>query len=590
MEASFTPAPLPTNVDSTEHLEAVPDEYLSGDFHRPLLHTDAYCGSKYKYALKPLFYSAIFILLIELLERFSYYGIVNTQTPYLVGQYNPSWNANMTGVEASSYVSGSTAIAYSVPFLGGIIADAFLGDYFTIIVGTLVFYIPGLLLLALTTIPYLLGSTFSRGALTAGMLVLYPVGAGLIKSVVNVMGAKQYHPFLQSDQIQSYYVNFYLSINVGSLVGGILIPLLAQIDVTVAYMIPVGALALGLVLFLLGSRRYVRVTPRKDVIFKTLRIVGSTVMLKPFEKIKQSNGGSVDDGFVDGFKQLLAIIPISALTIPFNIAYAQMITVFSLQGMAMNSAGFIDSSMMLNFDPLAVLFFGFLIGSFLYPHLARRGVRIAITHKFAMGTAFGALAVLASIIVDYQIHKALEAGHQISILWQVFNYVFIGAGEIFAVASAYEAAYVIAPKDQKGFSSALNLFLVGAVPNFISISLYNACSMWFPVDGSDAAYEQSRVYNYLWVLFGISVGGVLLNLFPPIKNWVEHVHDRAIALSAEDANKAAAHSSSPPSSSVSAASAKEDVEEPEQTKTSDSELDELSFDEFTLDDVDLKDA
>lgn len=214
----------------------------------------------------------------------------------------------------------------------------------------------------------------------------------------------------------------------------------------------------------------------------------------------------------------------------------------------MQSAGFVDSSMMLNFDPIAVLIFGFLIGSFLYPYLSKRGIRIAVTHKFALGTAFGALAILASIIVDYQIHTALDAGRQLSIPWQVFNYIFIGAGEIFAIAAAYEAAYVIAPQEQKGFASALNLFLVGAVPNFISISLYNACSSWFPVNNTDVAYSTSKVYNYLWVLFGLSVFGVLINLFSPVKNWVERVHDKAIALNAK------VNASSEPSQQVSSSS------------------------------------
>lgn len=133
---------LPTNVDSNEHLGTLPNECLSGDPKRPLLYADAYSGYKYKYALNPLFYSVDFILVIELLERFSYYGIVDTQTSYLTGQYNKDWNANMTAVLATSYVSGCTAITNTVPFLGAIIADGFLGDYFTILFGMTLFYIP----------------------------------------------------------------------------------------------------------------------------------------------------------------------------------------------------------------------------------------------------------------------------------------------------------------------------------------------------------------------------------------------------------------------------------------------------------------
>ena len=78
------------------------------------------------------------------------------------------------------------------------------------------FYIPGLLLVSLTTFPNLLGPTFNTKVLSAGLLGLMPIGTGFIKSIVNVFGAKQFHP-LQSRQVESYYVNFYVAINIGAL-------------------------------------------------------------------------------------------------------------------------------------------------------------------------------------------------------------------------------------------------------------------------------------------------------------------------------------------------------------------------------------
>merc|ERR1719232_1147843 len=141
-------------------------------------------------------YSAIFILMVEGLERFAYYGLTYTEYQYLEGNYNKEWNAGLTSVEASSFTSASTAIAYSAPFLGGILADGLLGDYWEIVLGTCLLYIPGLLLIALTTIPYLFGPTFPTGVLTAGLVGLMPLGAGTIKAVVNVFGAKQFHPLL----------------------------------------------------------------------------------------------------------------------------------------------------------------------------------------------------------------------------------------------------------------------------------------------------------------------------------------------------------------------------------------------------------
>ena len=132
-------------------------------------------------------------------------------------RYNDDWNADMPSIIASSYVSISTAVAYTTPFLGALLADNLLGEYMTILLGSLVCYIPGLLLIAFTTIPQFLGQVFNSSAIRWGLLVLWPMGTGTVKACVNVFGAKQFHPILQSSLIESYYVNFYMCINIGAL-------------------------------------------------------------------------------------------------------------------------------------------------------------------------------------------------------------------------------------------------------------------------------------------------------------------------------------------------------------------------------------
>ena len=89
------PAPVPspggaalsrlTRVASPSQLVALPPELLSGDADRPLLHVDE-AGNEYKYYLDPMRRAVFFILLVEMLERFSFYGINYTATAYLTGQ------------------------------------------------------------------------------------------------------------------------------------------------------------------------------------------------------------------------------------------------------------------------------------------------------------------------------------------------------------------------------------------------------------------------------------------------------------------------------------------------------------------------
>jgi POT family proton-dependent oligopeptide transporter len=100
---------LPFNVCSEQDLKQLPEECLSGIKHRPLRHVTEN-GEVYHYSLQPMFFSVVFILLVELLERFSFYGVNYTQTSFLTGVYNRDWNADMNSVAASSYVSISTAV------------------------------------------------------------------------------------------------------------------------------------------------------------------------------------------------------------------------------------------------------------------------------------------------------------------------------------------------------------------------------------------------------------------------------------------------------------------------------------------------
>ena len=144
-----------------------------------------------------------------MMERLSFYGLNYTQASYLTGNYDRHWNAGMDAISASSYVAVSVAVAYTTPFLG-VVVDQLLGDYYSILAGCLLFYIPGLIVIAFTTIPGLLGDTFNRRALAIGLLVLWPTGTGMVKSLVNVFGARQFHPLLQSSLIEAYYVNFYM--------------------------------------------------------------------------------------------------------------------------------------------------------------------------------------------------------------------------------------------------------------------------------------------------------------------------------------------------------------------------------------------
>ena len=402
---------IPSNVGDESQLYLVPEDCLSGDDVRPLLHIDD-LGNKYRYALQPMVYSVILILIVELLERFCFYGIYYTQTLFLTGAYNEDWNAGFASVKATSFVSMSTMVAYTTPFVGAFMADSLWGDYKSILFGLLLFYLPGLLLLALTTIPYFLGDTFNEALLTLGVLFLWPMGTGIVKSIVNVFGAKQFHPLLQSSMIESYYVNFYMCINIGALAGIGIIPIVAQHNITFAYSWPVTLLALGALIFVAGTPRYVCSPPRGD-------------LWRSSKKRRRTSGRNIET------IPLWKIFRICLLIVPFCVGYNQMPTTFIVQGMVMTKAfGIFDVASMNSLDACSVLFFGYITASYIYPALARRGIKISTTGKFAIGSGLGALAICWALFIEHKIHQTYKTdGSQLNVLWQAPAYILIGGGK-----------------------------------------------------------------------------------------------------------------------------------------------------------------
>ena len=165
---------------------------------------------------------------------------------------------------------------------------------------------------------------------------------------------------------------------------------------------------------------------------------------------KESNDGPLPDTFVDGVWRLLKIIPVNLLILPFNIVYNCMTGIFILQGEAMREVGVINASFMNNFDSFSVLIVGFFASSWLYPFLERRNINFPYCYRFSLGSLLGACSIGSALIVDAQIRSQWnKEGTEVNIFAQLMNYAFVGAGEIFAVSTAYEAAFMIAPKEQK---------------------------------------------------------------------------------------------------------------------------------------------
>ena len=163
------------------------------------------------------------IILVEFMERYAYYAFRSVLVSFFVEKLHfPESSA----VSAFMYTS---ALAYFTPLAGGLISDALLGKYRTIMIFSTV-YVFGLVLLSMGAFTLEATSVFLG-------LFLIGVGTGGIKPCVSSFGADQLKYTksptgeiststpTSSSSIRLYFSAFYFAINVGALLSYIFSPI-----------------------------------------------------------------------------------------------------------------------------------------------------------------------------------------------------------------------------------------------------------------------------------------------------------------------------------------------------------------------------
>lgn len=137
--------------------------------------------------------SAWLVSIVELSERFTYYGISGVFQNYM---QLPRDNKSQPGALGLGQQT-ATALSYFfqfwcyvTPILGAVIADTYYGRFKTISIFAIV-YVIGILVLFLTSLPTSIDHGAAYGGLIAAMIII-GLGTGGIKSNVSPLIADQY--------------------------------------------------------------------------------------------------------------------------------------------------------------------------------------------------------------------------------------------------------------------------------------------------------------------------------------------------------------------------------------------------------------
>ncbi|KAJ5481131.1 Peptide transporter PTR2 [Penicillium diatomitis] len=495
--------------------------------------------------------SAWLVAIVELCERFTYYGMSGLFQNYVFRPFrNPDgtprrilvllfWCYSMLPplpeshweilLDLSPRERKSPVLIGMcetvTPILGAIVADQYLGKYKTIVLFCGV-YLIGLLILVLTSLPIAL----EHGAGLPGFIVsilIVGLGTGGIKSNVAPLIADQYKrkkmalktiektgervvidPALT---IQRIYMIFYGCINLGSL-SLLATPYMEKYTgFWSAYLLCLCMFAMGTAVLLLGRKFYVVRPPQGSIItdaFKALWIMIKNRNMdapKPSWQAEHHAGAQVslpwDDHFIDELKRALVACRVFAFYPIYWVVYGQFSGNFVTQAAQMNGHG-IPNDLMQNFDPISIIVFIPILETAIYPVMRRLKIPFRPITRIALGFGVAALAMMYAAIVQHLIYSAgpcygkplCDAGPQgndVHIAIQTPAYVFIGISEIFASVSGLEYAYTKAPPSMKSFVQSMYLLtnaFGSAIAEALTPAAFDPAIMWMFVGLACASF------------------------------------------------------------------------------------------------------
>lgn len=324
---------------------------------------------------------------------------------------------------------------------------------------------------------------------------------------------------------------FYWAINVGSLLGGVICPLLElHVGFYAAFLLPTCMFAIAIAVFIGGTKLYYKPGPTDSVILRAWRLIkfARRQAKKPENKEarkackdvldfakreselpavapwanEEYQAATWEDSFVDELKQAIMackiFVPLSIYWVCYN----------QLSNNLLSQAGFmarpegLPNDIMNNFDPIALIIFIPITDRILYPLLRKYKINFASQLRITVGFFIGALAMVYAAVVQHYIYidpLFISSGGKtsnVSVFLQIPCYFLIAFSEIFASITSMEYAYTHAPKSMKSLVSALSLW-----PNCVAALISLAIS--------PSAHDPNMVWVYTGVACGAFVFGVL---------------------------------------------------------------------------------
>ena len=450
-----------------------------------------------------------FIIGNELAERFSFYGMRSILLVYMTSYLcKTDGGFDVFAVkEAEAWVHLFVGSAYFFPVLGGLLSDALWGKYKTILFLSVIYCLGHCLLACMEVV----GDT--RVVLLLGLMFV-AIGSGGIKPCVSAHVGDQFCS-KNSQLLTKVFAWFYISINLGAFLSGLLTPFLLEARRIEG---SVGESLYPYFIWLVGDKKV------GDLIFGHHYAFGLPGVLMAIATLLFWMGrkkfAHIQPEGRDYLSQLLDrqnLLSLSRLWIIFSFVvlfwalFDQVGTLWQIQCRELDRAfpiwlpliggmQLLPAQISAVFNPLFILLLVPLFTKYFYPWLDK------VTHltplkKMGIGLWLMVLAfAFASIIQEF-----LAAGYVLHVFWQIIACLILTASEVMVSITCLEFAYTQAPKSMKSFVMALFLLTV-------SLGNYLTSGVKFLLS-DDNGEPLLSITNEFWFWTSLMAGGSTLYLF-----------------------------------------------------------------------------
>ncbi|XVF00257.1 hypothetical protein REPUB_Repub03eG0269500 [Reevesia pubescens] len=527
-------------------------------------HQNSSSVSSRKKSCKGGWNAAIFVIFVEMAERFAFYGLAGNLIMYLTN------NLGEPVATAAKNVNTWVGVSSIFPLLGAFIADSYLGRFKTIIASSLIYFLGMVLLsLSVSVIPM-----HSRKAVFFTALYVLAIGEGGHKPCVQTFAADQFDENNPEEKAakSSFFNWWYLGIVTGASVAIVVVIYLQDnVSWTAGFGVLAGSLAVALAVFLIGIKKYRHQRPTGSPFTTVAQVfVAAAKKWRVSEThggrgicYEDDRGGSQAQGQTRGrnlvrtkqfrfldkamiidnkdtlsktknpwrlcslnqveeVKLVLRLIPIWLGCLMFCAVITQLHTFFTKQGSTMlRSIGphfQVPAAALQSLVGVTILIAVPVYDRVFVP-IARKITGhpsgITMLQRIGIGLFVSVLnMVVAGLVETARVNTARKHGLidtpkavvPMSVWWLLPQYVLAGIGDVFTIVGLQELFYDQMPEEMRSIGAAAYISIVG-IGSFINTAIISVVQMITSRHGNvwlGDNLNRAHLNYYYWVLAGLS--------------------------------------------------------------------------------------